>query len=487
MKKQPICNFSLCGVSITDFGWEVPSPFCSLELSNSEITSFTSWKLKCVVGGDNKKKVNVAAFEALLYSAAQASAAYNNSSGIPVSFLFGWLGEDGTIAEYASYQGFTLKFQVSTSGIFLIYTIEGYASLAVQSSTPVLRIPAVSGVVQPSAVVEALAIGVKATNYYELDIDHNDDPTLISHGAINTSFNSYVRGTYSAEDDYDSFPGLLRLSKSYNANRDSAGLKVDTSVKSLSQVMNNIKVSPVSAFLKSGITDNTPQCASFSYWVDEPTQTQPGVIHYKSDSNLLSSSFHDVLEYGTANTNVLSISGSYNGVAYNMTDMNYSQVGFILDGSGNSIVQNAQVVNSWSASVGYVFQSANIVNDINAIASQFSGDFSITIPGNIKTYQIAQPISLVVMSGNTLSPISGIYSVISVTHSISSTFTTTLKVQRLVVGSANQVASAQGIFVSGSSYGLPSNSYEKTSNIVSPYKVEFKNMYPTFEDMPLAI
>ena len=484
MKRQPICNFTLAGMSITDYGWEIPSPFCSLELTNSEITSFTSWRLKCVVGGDNKKRVNVAAFEGLLYSAAQESSAYNNSSGIPVSFMFGWLDETGNVSEYISYQGFTLKFQVSTSGIFLIYTIEGYASLAIQTSTPVLRIPAVSGIVQPSAIVEALAKAVKATNYYELDIDHNDAPTLVNHGAMSTSFNAYVRGTYNtSEDDYDTFPGLLKLSKSYNSNRDAVGLRQTESVKKLSQVLNNVKTTPISEFLKKGISDNTPQCSSFSYWVDEPTQTQPGVMHYKSDANLLSSNFNDTLEYGTANTNVLSLSGSYNGVAYNMTDMRFSQIGFVLDGSGNAIVQNEEVINSWSSTVGNVYQTANIVNDINAIASQFSGDFTVSIPGRVKAYEIAQPVSLIVMSQGTLSPITGIYSVMSVSHSISETFITTLKLQRLVVGSANQVASSQGIFVSGSHIGLPSNSFEKTNNIISPYKVQFPELFPNFEHM----
>lgn len=484
MKRQPFCNFILAGMSITDYGLEIPSPFCSLELSNSEITSFTSWRLKCTVGGDNKKKVNVAAFEGLLYSAAQEAAGYVNSSGIPVSFMFGWQDNKGGIEEYVSYQGFTLKFQVSTSGQFLVYTVEGYASLAVQSHTPVLRIPALCGVVQPSAVVAALAKGVKATNYYELDIDHNDTPTLISHGALTTSFNSYVRGTRNAQkDDFDSFPGLLRLSKSYNGNRDASGLNTNGPVRKLSQLINNVKNTPVSEFLKKSLTDNTPQSSSFSYWVDEPTQTQPGVIHYKSNANLLSSSFHDALEYGTANTNVLSINGSYNGVAYNMTDMKFSQIGFTLDGSGNEVVNSGEVINSWSSSVADVYQSANIVNDINAIASQFAGDFTIMIPGHIAAYEIVQPISLIVMSQQTLSPISGIYNVVSVSHSISNTFVTTLKVKRLVIGSANQVASAQGIFVAGSKQGLPSNSYEKTKNVISPYKVDFGDMYPDFTYM----
>lgn len=481
MKKQPFCTFLLAGVVLTDYGLKIPSPFTSLEISNSQISSMTSWTLNCVVGGDSTNKINIASFEALLYGAAQAASKYPDSQGIPVSFIAGWLNEDGTIGEHMSYQGFTLQFSVSTSGLYMIYKITGYATLAVQTSMPVLKIPAVCGIVQPSAVLEGLAKATKATSYYELDIDHNDAPTLIDHNALTTSFNKYVRGTYSAEDDYDTFPGLVKLSKSYNSSRDAGGL-LTRKAKKLSQVINNASVTPISNFLKMSLTDNTVQCNSFSYWVDEPTMTKPGVIHYKSNSNLVSSHFADTLEYGTANTNILSLSGSYNGVAYNMTDMRFSSLGFTIDGSGNTIAQDTQVVNSWSSSLTDVFQNANIINDVNAIASQFSGDFTIQIPGNTSKYEIAQPISLLVMSGNTVSPITGIYNVISVSHDISNSFVTTLKVQRLVMSSANQVAAGQGIYVSGSS-NYPSNTYTTTSNIISPYKVDFGEIYPTFEHM----
>ena len=140
-------------------------------------------------------------------------------------------------------------------------------------------------------------------------------------------------------------------------------------------------------------------------------------------------------------------------------------------------------MNSWSSSLAEVFQTANIINDVNAIASQFSGDFTVQIPGSTKQYSVAQPVSLLVMSGNTLSPITGVYNIMSVTHSISNTFVTTLKLQRLVMSSANAVAASQSIFVSGSS-NYPSSSYETTSNILSPYKVDFGQLYPDFTYMP---
>lgn len=480
MKRQPFVNFMLAGVSITDFGLMIPSPFTALGLTNSQISSMTNWNFKCVVGGDANKKVNIAAFEALLYSAAQDASNYSNSSGIPVSFMFGWLDENGAVSDYVSYQGFTLQFTVSTSGLYMIYDIKGYASLALQTSMPALRIPEVCGVVQPSAVLEALAIGTKITSYYDLDIDHNDAPTLVNHGYLTTSFNTYVRGKYTGNDDYTTFPGLLRLSKSYNSSRDAAGLLYP--YNDVNSIINNRITTPLSEFMKMSLVDNTPQCSSFSFWVDEPTMTQRGVIHYKSNAELSVSHFSDVLEYGTSKTNVLSIDGSYNGVAYNMTNMKFSQLGFALDGSGNTIVENASVVNSWSSSVASVYQTANIINDVNALASQFSGNFTIKIPGTVKQYEVAQPISLLVMSGNTVSPITGIYNIVSVGHDISDTFVTTLKVQRLVMSSANQVATSQGILVSGTNE-YPSNSYSQTPNIKSPYKVDFGVMYPTFEHM----
>jgi len=481
MKRQPFCNFMLAGTAISEFGLKIPSPFISLELSNSQISSMTQWTLNCTVSGSDRDKMNIAAFEALLYSAAQDASSYANSSGIPVSFLFGWLDEAGNVSDYISYQGFTLQFTVSTSGLYMKYSVKGYATLALQSSMPVLRIPAVSGIVQPSAIVEALAKAVKADTYYQLDIDHNDAPTLVEHGALTTSFNRYVRGQYSGKDDYDNFPGLLTLSKSYSATRDAAGLD-SRKARSLSQVMNNATITPVSDFLKKSLTDNTIQCTSFSYWVDEPTMTQPGTIHYKSNAGLATSQMSDVLEFGTANSNILTLQGSYNGVAYNMTDMNFKQVGFTIDGSGNTITEDEQVVNSWSSSLADTFQSANIINDLNALASQFSGDFTIQIPGSVTEYSIAQPISLLVMSGNTVSPVTGIYNIISVSHSVSNSFITTLKVQRLVMSSASSVATSQGIYVSGSSQ-YKKNSYSTTSNIKSPYQVDFGTVYPTFEHM----
>lgn len=483
MRKQPFCSFSIAGVSLTDYGLKIPSPFCSLTLSNAQINSFTSWELKVTVVGDSRKQSNIAAFEALIYSAAQDAGTYPNSQDIPVSFMFGWMNPDGTVGEHVSYQGHFLNYSVSTSGLSMTYTITGYASIGFKSALPVYHIPALCGMVKPSAVFEGLCRALHVDAYYNLDIDHNDAPTLVNHGALTTSFTSYVRGNYSGDDNYSDFPGLIKLSKSYNFTREAAGLK--RGYNKLSTILNNAVVTPISNFLSKSIVDSAAQCSTFSFWVDEPTMTQMGTVHYKSNAGLVSTHMGDVLEYGTPNTNIISLNGSYNGVAYNMTNMDYSAVGFAVDGSGNTIVQADNIVNSWSASLADVYQSVNIINDVNALASQFAGDFTVEIPGTVKQFMLAQPVSLLVVAGNTISPVTGVYNIVSVTQNISNTFTTTLKIQRLAISNANETASSQGITLANTT-GYNRYSYTTTNNIKSVGYVDFGDLFPTYEDVMLG-
>lgn len=483
MKKQPYCTFLLAGLSLTSFGAKIPSPFCSLTLNNSETDNYTSWELKITVGGDSSRQMNIAAFEALIYSAAQTKG-YSNASGIPVSFIFGWLDETtGSMASYASYQGWTLKYNSSTTGRFLVYTLTGYASQILKANTPVFNFPQIKGRVQPSAVVEGVAKALHVTDYYELDIDHCDAPVYISCNAHTSSLNSFIRGEKTGEDDYDTFPGLLPLAKSYNTTRDAAGLEGGS--KLLSSYLNNGAIRSLEKKLKASNSDLTPQCSTFSYWIDEPTMTQPGILHFKETSSIIATADTQVLKYGTSDSNILSISGSYDGVAYNMSDMNFSTLGFSLDETGETIANKTTVTNSWSNSLAQVYQTAGIINDINALATQFSGNFTVTIAGTTRGYTICQPVSLILMSGNTLSPMSGIYNIKSVSHTISNTFITTLTLQRLSISSANQVALSSGIYMTGSSATKQTNT-EQTRNIISTGKVNLEPMYPTWRDVQFA-
>jgi hypothetical protein len=87
-----------------------------------------------------------------------------------------------------------------------------------------------------------------------------------------------------------------------------------------------------------------------------------------------------------------------------------------------------------------------------------------------------------VVSGNSISPITGIYNVVSVSHKVSNTFITTLKIQRLQMSSANETATSTGITLANNS-GYGNYSYSPTANIESTGKVNFGTLYPTFEDI----
>jgi hypothetical protein len=165
VKKQCFCAFTLAGVNLTDFGLKIPSPITSLELTKSEFKDVTSWTLNVTVSGSDAKKANIASFEALLYSSAQKAHTIPTSKGIPVSFLFGWIDDFGNVVEALSYVGWSISFSVSTNGLYMNYKITGFAELKTELHTPVIRIPALCGIVQPSAVVEGIAKATKATSY----------------------------------------------------------------------------------------------------------------------------------------------------------------------------------------------------------------------------------------------------------------------------------------------------------------------------------
>ena len=82
LRKIPFSTVMLAGVSLNEYGMKIPSPFSSLNFSNSQIASMSSWTLEVIVGGDSNNKINIAAFEALLYQSAQNASNYSNSSSL---------------------------------------------------------------------------------------------------------------------------------------------------------------------------------------------------------------------------------------------------------------------------------------------------------------------------------------------------------------------------------------------------------------------
>jgi hypothetical protein len=448
------------------------------------------WELTLNVAGDASRKANIAAIEGLWYQAEKAAKNSGYKRGIPVSIMVGWQSPDGQVLECMDIEGWTMQFSVNVpESQHLQYTIKGFGQTAVPTNMPTIRIPAIRGIVQPSAILEALCESLNADNYYDLDIDRFDTPTYISHGIIQTSFTRYVRGNKTKDDGFGDFPGLQPLATQVMGGGQAYGLITDQ-VKDMGMLVNNVREGERSPYFRSDVNDRPDTVNTFSFWVDEPTMTQRGKINFKSDAVLRVKQNHDQLILGGNETNIFSLSGTYDSVAYTLKNINAGRIGFTVDGTGNAIASVQPSVSSFSGSLAEVFNSANEINNVNAIATQFSSKITITMAGNVRGYELAQPVTVTVLSGNTLSPISGIYRVMEVTHQLTgSRFITTLVCQRLDTGSPNDAANGatDGINSIATVAGDPvlqrTMRNSQTSNIISPRLVELGNLANTFDNL----
>jgi hypothetical protein len=485
----PFIAVSMAGVSLTDLGYKIPSPLVGISITNATVRSALMWELTLNVAGDASRIANIAAIEGLWYQAKQAAKNSGYKRGIPVSIILGWQSPDGQVVESMDIEGWTMQFDCNVpESQHLQYIIKGYGQTAVPANMPTIRIPPISGVVQPSAVLTALCEALKADTYYDLDIDRNDSPTFISHGTVQTSFTRYVRGGRSVNDNFGDFPGLQPLATNVMGNSQAYGLITDQ-IRNMGILVNNVPVGERTPYFRSDINDRPDVVNTFSFWVDEPTMTQRGKINFKSDAVLRIKQNYDQLILGGNETNIFSLSGSYNGVAYTLKNINAGKIGFTVDGTGNAIASVQPSATAFSASLADVFNSANEINNVNAIATQFSSKITITMAGNVRGYELAQPVTVTVLMGNTLSPISGIYRVMEVTQRLDARFITTLVCQRLDTGSANDVADGvmAGVStlttVSGDTSLQRTIRANQTSNIISPRLVELGTITPTFENL----
>jgi len=490
----PFIAVSLAGVSLTDLGYKIPTPLVGITIKNALVRSALEWELTLNVAGDSNKRANIAAIEGLWYQAEQSARNSGYTRGIPVSIILGWQSPNGQITESMDIEGFTIQFSVTVpEAQYTQYVIKGFGTTGVPSNMPTITIPPIRGIVQPSAVLEALCRSLKADAYYDLDIDRNDAPTYMAHGTIQTSFTRYVRGTRSPKDNFGNFPGLQPLATQVSTNEQAYGL-ITEKVRNMGMLINNVPLSERRNYFRSDLNDRPDTVNTFSFWVDEPTMTQRGKINFKSDAGLRIRASNDQLILGGNETNIFSLTGSYDSVAYTLKNINAGRIGFTLDGSGNSIATVQPTVTAYSATLADVYNSANEINNVNAIATQFSGKITVTMAGNVRGYELAQPVTVTVLSGNSLSQISGVYHVMEMTHRLDSRFITTLELQRLDTGSPSDgtvseevsggaTESITSVYADTTSQKLARQS--QTSNIISPRKVELGTLTTTFENLIL--
>ena len=137
------------------------------------------------------------------------------------------------------------------------------------------------------------------------------------------------------------------------------------------------------------------------------------------------------------------MSATYHGVTQTLLGSGASvQTGMGLTLNGDTLVSKDNRQNSYAATVDSMYSAGNALNNLNAISTQFNTNLQVTIVGATHIYKVSDQVKIIVYTGGTLNPITGLYTVLKVSHSITGTsYQTTLTVMRLNMTSANNTAS----------------------------------------------
>ena len=202
--------------------------------------------------------------------------------------------------------------------------------------------------------------------------------------------------------------------------------------------------SEIHDIMGSPVAQTQRSASSYTFSITEPTFHSRGVIRYKNNVNLANYVNDSVLIWGGLYTNILSISATYQGVTQTLLGSGASvQTGMGITLKGETLTTESNRQNSYNATLPSMFVAGNTLNNLNAISTQFNTNIQVTIVGAPKVFQVADAVRIVVYTGGTLNPITGVYRIIKVAHNINGTsYTTTLTVQRLDLITANDTATS---------------------------------------------
>lgn len=428
--KQPYMQFVIQNIALRSLGFKVPSPLVSINLTNSESGIQTNFKVTIHVLGDQRKQSHVGAFEMMLYEFAQM----RGDSTTPCYLEMGWADETG-ILESLSIQGIFIQFTSTVHTGYTEYILEGIGNFTNTATIRGIAIPAIRGNYRPSEVAEAVLDYVNAGDVFDYDIDHDDEVVPISKASCVTSLGEYINGSGNAQ-------GLIQQSYCEGSRSSAYGLPGNRATGTYLKAgytkaeIHNLMGSPVAQTQRSA--------SSYTFSITEPTFHTRGVIRYKNNVNLANYVSDDVLMWGGLYTNILSISATYQGVTQTLLGSGATvQTGMGITLKGESLITPANRQNSYCATIDSMFAAGNALNNLNAISTQFNTNVQITIVGKPKVFQVADAVRVVVYTGGTLNPITGVYRIIKVAHNINGTsYTTTLTVQRLDLITANNTATS---------------------------------------------
>lgn len=426
----PYMQLVINDVAMRSPGYKVPSPLINIALENAESGLQTNFTATLHVYGDARNSVHVGSFEMMLYEFAQMQ----GDSVLPCYIEIGWADGD-KVLESLEVQAMFVEFQTAVKTNYMEYTIKGIGNFTNAGNIRGLAMPAVRGLFRPSDVVEAALNYIRADEVFDYDIDHDDEVVPINQPAMITSLGEFVLGSGERT-------GLLQ--QSYSEGSKSAAYRLPGTYSSEDYRKAGYSNKQLVEMLGPPVAQTQRSASAYSFSITDPTFHQRGIIRYKNNVNLANYVSSDVLMWGGLYTNILSITATYNGVTQQLLGTGaYVQTGMAIELNGTRVVSTANRQNSYASTAASMFAAGNVVNNLNAISTQFNTDIQVTIVGQPKVYQIAEAVRVLVYSGGTLNPITGVYRIMKVRHNITGTaYTTTLTLKRLDLITANNTAAS---------------------------------------------
>lgn len=424
----PYMQLVINDVAMRSPGTKVPSPLINISLENAESGLQTNFTATLHIYGDARNGIHIGSFEMMLYEFAQMQ----GDSTLPCYIEIGW-ADGEQILESLKIQAIFVQFKTAVKTNYMEYTLSGIGNFTSAGNIRGIALPAIRGNYRPSEVLEAGLNYIRADEVFDYDIDHDDEVVPINRPACITSLGEFVLGSGDQT-------GLIQ--QSYSEGSKSAAYRLPGRLSSEDYRKAGYTNSQITNMLGPPVSQTQRSASAFSFSIVDPTFHQRGVIRYKNNVNLANYVSEETLIWGGLYTNILSITATYNGVTQQLLGTGaIVQTGMAMTLNGDTLVSTANRQNSYSATVQSMYSAGNVINNLNAISTQFNTDIQVTIVGKPKVFQIAEAIKVLVYSGGTLNPVTGVYRIMKVKHNITGTaYTTMLTLQRLDLITANNTA-----------------------------------------------
>ena len=436
--KQPYMQFVIQNIALRSLGYKNPSPLVGIRLENSESGIQTNFSVTVQIPGDQRNKVHVGTFEMMLYEFAQM----RGDSTTPCYIELGWADETG-ILESLSIQGIFIQFSSTVNKGYNEYVLKGIGNFTNTATIRGIAVPAIRGNYRPSDVVEAVLNYVNANEVFDYDIDHDDEIVPIQKASCVTSLGEYINGSSEQR-------GLIQQSYCEGSKSCAYGLPGNKSTSFYRKAGYTNR--EIHELMGAPVAQTQRSASSYTFSITEPTFHTKGIIRYKNNVNLTNYVSDQTLIWGGLYTNILNITATYQGITQTLLGSGATvQTGMGITLKGESLVTSDNRQNSYCSSIESMYAAGNVLNNLNAISTQFNTNVQITIVGNPQVYRVADAVRVIVYTGGTLNPITGVYRIIKVAHDINGTgYTTTLTVQRLDLITANDTAASMAGYTSTS-------------------------------------